>query len=516
MMISLPDALHQPQVRLIDLVKRYRVPMAGTLLVGLCLTVVYLAVAPREFGSEAKIFVRIGRESVALDPTATTGQYVAQADARSSEVFAVEELLKSRLVSERLVDEFGPAVILERDPDARTLGQRLSWLDGANLNPLRVYSVRDKAIDAFERSLRVTSGTKTSIVSLSYRCGDPDLARKILDALLRLASEEHLRVHRTKGSQEFFVKQSSLLGEHLEDLENQLRTLKNDTGISSLATQRELKLQLIGSLDADLIRARSEEHGIRAELACRQQQLQDAPEMSVAEETTGQPQSTDQSLRQRLYDMEIREQELSAQYAQQHPLRVELRKQIDGVRHLFHEAIAPVQVKRAINPAHQAAQLTVDEREAQLTAVSARVQSLEGKVAALRTEMKQLNDTEVAINRLEREIDLARTNWRNYAGNLEEARITQQLEEAKISSLNVMQPPTFSETPISPKPIPTLAFGLVASAMSSMGVALLAHRRHQSQTGLPGAAVPPANGAASPESLAAAFSRRSEVAPVSS
>jgi polysaccharide biosynthesis protein PslE len=379
---------------------------------------------------------------------------------------------------------------------------------------LRVYSKRDKAVDEFTRMLRVSSGTKTSIVSLSYRCSDPELARKVLASLLRLASEEHMRIHRTKGSQEFFVKQSSLLEGHLAQLEDQLRTLKNNTGISSLAAQREIKLQLIGSLDADLIRARGEENGIRAELACRQQQLQDAPEMSVAEETTGQPQATDQSLRQRLYDLEVREQELAAQYALNHPLRVELRKQIDGVRHLHRAAVIPVQVKRGINPAHQTAQLAVDEREAQLTAVSARAQSLDTKIASLHQEMHLLNDTEITINRLEREIDLSRTNWRNYAGNLEEARINQQLEEAKVSSLNVMQPPTFSDTPISPKPIPTLAFGLVASAMASIGVALVAYRRQQSRAVQPGTATPPENGASSPESLAAAFSWRSEVAPV--
>src|SRR5215475_9351413 len=43
--------------------------------------------APRTYRSEAKIFLRLGRESVGLDPTATTGQTLAlqQAD-RKDEV----------------------------------------------------------------------------------------------------------------------------------------------------------------------------------------------------------------------------------------------------------------------------------------------------------------------------------------------------------------------------------------------------------------------------------------------
>ena len=95
--------------------------------------------------------------------------------------------------------------------------------------------------------------------------------------------------------------------------------------------------------------------------------------------------------------------------------------------------------------------------------------------------MKRLNDTEVTVHGLEREIDLARANLRRYAENLEEARITQQLEEANISSLNVMQPPTFSDTPVSPKPIATLAVGFVGAVMASFGVALLAFRHRNPQ-----------------------------------
>ena len=116
--------------------------------------------ATRTFRSEAKLFVRMGRESVTLDPTATMGQVVAAADSRESEVNAVAELLSSRTLAEKIVDQFGPTVILELDPEKKSpsLGQRLEWLDTYNLNPLRVYSLRDKAIKAFLESVRTLAG----------------------------------------------------------------------------------------------------------------------------------------------------------------------------------------------------------------------------------------------------------------------------------------------------------------------------------------------------------------------
>ena len=136
----------QPQIDVIDFVRRHKGMMLLTLVAGLMVTVAYLALAPRKFRSEAKLLVRMGRESMTIDPTATTGQFVAPAEQRDAELHAVEELLASRAMAEKIVDQFGPEVILEKKPGSKSVGERLSWLDAYNLNPLRVYSLRDKAV----------------------------------------------------------------------------------------------------------------------------------------------------------------------------------------------------------------------------------------------------------------------------------------------------------------------------------------------------------------------------------
>src|SRR5262245_18299487 len=126
--------------------------------VGVALTLAYFSLTPRKFQSEAKVLVRIGRESITLDPTATTGQYVAMAESRESELHAVEELIASRATAEKIVDQFGPAVILEKGSSEQSLGDRLAWLDSYNLNPLKIYSLRDKAIKALSKNLGITAG----------------------------------------------------------------------------------------------------------------------------------------------------------------------------------------------------------------------------------------------------------------------------------------------------------------------------------------------------------------------
>src|SRR5207245_10473884 len=134
--------------------------MLVTLVAGLIVTLAYLALAPRKYRSEAKLLVRMGRESMTIDPTATTGQFVAPVEARDAELHAVEELLASRAMAEKIVDQFGPDVILEKQPGKKSFGERLSWLDAYNLNPLRVYSLRDKAVKALAQNLGITAGKK--------------------------------------------------------------------------------------------------------------------------------------------------------------------------------------------------------------------------------------------------------------------------------------------------------------------------------------------------------------------
>ena len=56
----------------------------------------------------------------------------------------------------------------------------------------------------------------------------------MLEALLITAREDHLRVHRTSGSQQFFESQRDLLQRDLAEQEQRLRQFKDDQGLAAL------------------------------------------------------------------------------------------------------------------------------------------------------------------------------------------------------------------------------------------------------------------------------------------
>lgn len=69
---------------------------------------------PRTYRSQTKLFLRLGRENATLDATATLGQnpVVALPPTRDNEINSVLEILKSRVLLEKVADRVGPAVIL--------------------------------------------------------------------------------------------------------------------------------------------------------------------------------------------------------------------------------------------------------------------------------------------------------------------------------------------------------------------------------------------------------------------
>lgn len=111
----------------VRVVSRHRKKSLSVFVAVAAMVVLYLVWGPRSYESAAKLFVRIGRESVALDPTATTGQTVQLQVTRTNEINSVLDLLQGRGTAERVVEELTPDFILARRQSNPLLDTWRSW-----------------------------------------------------------------------------------------------------------------------------------------------------------------------------------------------------------------------------------------------------------------------------------------------------------------------------------------------------------------------------------------------------
>ena len=455
------------------------------------------------YRSESKLMVRLGRESVALDPTATTGQIIPITQSRASEVQAELEILTSREIAEKVVDAIGPEAFLEgpakKSPDkavpAKELPakgrsvkavaagwitnatQRLGSAVGGLRNLLERWHVitpvadRQKAVLIVMANLKIQAQKDGSTISVSYEATSPELAQQVLAKLTELYLEKHIDVHTTPGSYQFFTKQSEHLGAKLAQSEEQLRDLRNKTGITSLEDQQRIVLERIGALERDIDRAEANLLSSATKVRSLQDTLKVMPETVVTAATTGFGNYGADLMRDRLYELQLKEQELSSKYDTRSRQVQEIRRQLAQAEALLNkEEPARTQVTKGLNAAHQQVKLDLLTEQATLAFHQAEVEVLKRRLADAQAERRALTDNMTTVKALTREIDIQETNYRKYASSLEQARIDQALQSGRISNISVVQPATLPIKPFRPRRTLGLFLGVLLGIFGGIGL----------------------------------------------
>ena len=461
-------------LNLVQLLQTHKRPMVWTFSGIMLVTIAVTFLGPRTYTSEAKLFVRLGRESAEMDPTATTDHVVMVHESREYEINSVFELLKSREVMSAVVTAIGPRVILERGsnddamPSARMFG---------GLNISSSGSIEDVALKHLSKNLFIAPVKKSNVIDIAYDAKSPELARDIVASVIKQARDVHIRVNRTDGSLEFFATQAGKLRDKLSGLETELRDLKNASGIASLPEQRALQLQQIATLQKALLECEGNQNAADAEARAREVALKTVPETITTSEMVGMPHSAVAAMREQLFTAQVRLQEVLSLCTKEHPRTVAAAEQVAALQTVLDEEPVQPQVAQGPNAAHQELHLAHLKGEVVAASLQAHATALREQLASTRQQLMRLNDQETQIARLQREIDLETANYKKYSENLELSRINEELAVKDISNLNVLQSPSFSTTPTKPKRVLNLAMGLVGAVFASLALGLFLEQR---------------------------------------
>ena len=434
---------------------------------------------PKSFQSDAKIMVRVGRESVTLDPTATTGQVISVGQSREIEVKSELEILRSRELVEKVVDAIGPFAFLKgSDEGGSAFGSDKISLSGGivelfrRLSPASAAGDREKAILDFVGSLKIEALKNSNIISISFEARNRKLAQESIEKLISFYLDKHINVHRTAGSYEFFTKQTEQFRNSLAQAEETLRQLKNKTGIASLEEQRRILLKRIGNLQHQAESAESALAASKMKVQSMDKTLAELPETSVTQETTGNANQGVDLMRSKLYELQLKEQDLLSRYTEESKAVKEIRRQIAGAKTLLErEEPTRTQVTKGINEAYRQVQLALLSEKAVLSSLQGKGKELQSQRTAARRDLETVNDNEIELAHMQREVNLQEASYRKYYEKLEQARIDQALEIGKISNISVVQPPTYPVKPVRPRTMLNLALGLFFGILGGIGLA---------------------------------------------
>jgi uncharacterized protein involved in exopolysaccharide biosynthesis len=435
---------------------RFRAAIAFCACAGIAVAAAYLL--PAKYESEAKLFVRLGRETISLDPTATTGETIAISETREIEINSILEVLKSRSVLEAMVARLTPAMILG---DAGLLNAS-TGID------------KEKAIQKLSRTVDAEAGRRSSVITLRAQARTPELAQQIASAYLQTYLDHHFRIHRTVGSYDFFVQQTQHGQQLVESLAGQLRDAKNEVGLLSIAGQRKLLEDQLTAIATQEAAAEAGLAASRAKSAELAQQVKSQPLRVIDDEVTGLPNVAGDGMRQKLYELEIRDRELAAKYTEEHALRIAVREQLAEAQAVVaQQPLARTQSTGKLNRLRENLEFVLGSEAATAEGLARQLAALRGQREAICAKQRKLNDDELRIAELERQLALAETNLKTQTQKREEARINQALDAERISNVNVAQHPTLVLKPVSPQKPLFFAGGVIAGLLAALSIALM-------------------------------------------
>ena len=426
-----------------------------------------LVLCPRKYISEAKLFVRMGRENVGLDPTATTGQIIAVNESRENEITSILDILQSRIVLQGVVDKLGTDLILN--------GSDLQNPSNTSASSESQSALRyEKAIAHLDDTIETARTKKSNVLGIIYKDRSPQLAQRILQTFVDEFQTVHIGANRSTGSAAFFEEQSRLLRKQFENASLELNDGKNLINAASVEQRRMALQNQLSTIEADILATEADGDSTQAAIRGLTLALASLPEKTLTQEVTGFPDDAVGTTRKRLYELELREQELLTRFTERHPDVVAIGRQVGAARAILKDGVTTgSQATNADNPAHKQLHLNQLEKQSQAVGLSAKLATLKNQYAETLLQLRELNAQEVSIVELQQRVDLYRDKFTAYSEKHEQSRIDQALETERFSNVKVVQPPTFVAKPVSPKKALTLIAGFLFASFGAIALAFL-------------------------------------------
>ena len=403
------------------------------------------------YEASSKILIKVGRENVYMptNPAANGNSPILFDSSREERINSEVEILKGRNLVEKVLSDLGVKNIYP-NIDKKPLIPRLS---SKELSPL------EKATLTFEKKLGVEGVRKSDIINITFQHGDPAIAAQVVNKLIDDFLVHHLAVYKQSKQYNFFDDQVKLLEKKLKESERVLEVFLKQNTISSLQEQKTLLLNQISDLEVERVKTRSEISENKGKMqALKGYPSVDLTEVRMGEETELNPYVIS-TIRNRLTELKLKEEELLAKYTEQSVFVINNRKEIKKAQELLAKEEKIYHGKAITTIGHN------------LNALKSKEESQKNHLVNYQQELERINSVELRLKELERQVSLNEENYQLYVKHMEEARISDAMDNQKIANISVIEPALPPIKPVKPKKIFNIILSIILGSVAGLGVA---------------------------------------------
>ncbi|MGD0485628.1 MAG: GumC family protein [Syntrophorhabdales bacterium] len=382
---------------------------------------------PKPYVAKAVIMVNPGRESI---PISEIGDTRLPGPTPETIINTEMHLITGRELTRNVVNTIGVDNLYPR-------------LAGRNLPASATQELA--AID-LSKNLEVQKVAGSNLIEVNFRHENPQIAAKALSALLEGLKDRHVQVFSTANSG-FLEEQLKSYQEKLQHSQRVLGRFRQDHQLAS-----EEQGDLLAGKRADLESTLTQETSRLAELEEKLAFLKSRPGVYFTAAS---------ELRNQLNLLRRKEQELTQKYKDEsQPLSAlkddirlvekQLKEQEDNMRNT-----ECFKVESEIKPLR----INIDDLKKQ-------IQQVDSKTLTFGKNSVELQD-------LKREVAANEANYSIYLKKVEEARISENMDERRMTNITIVQRPAVPAVPDGQKRTKVLSVGLLMSLALGFGVAFI-------------------------------------------
>jgi uncharacterized protein involved in exopolysaccharide biosynthesis len=413
--------------RIVYVLFRHKWAMAFTFLAVMAAAGAYCLLATEYYESENDLYVTFGHDTSApLNTSSGVGQAQEAIDQQNIINSLIEMLTSASLVDE-VITEIGLKKLYPRIAASRP------WFG----TPLGAAERR-----MIKHDLTVQVVKNANIIQVTYDHPDPELAARTANLLVNKFTARELTVLRDPQSN-FLQEQLEQYHTKLDQSEAALDKFRGQTGISSLDEERTLLLKERADIESSLDNNQAQVTEIENRKRVLQSELAKLPPNVEFADEDDVPQS-------QLVQLQVQRQALLNNYRTDSQAVQDLEKQIQTLTDL--QAGGQTRVaKQMPNLSHQDIEVDLNRDEAQLRGTQEAQSTLQMERAEVVRRIAVLDEQNTKLQDLERQNQIADLNYRTYYQYFEQARIDEDLNKHKITTISVVEPATPADRATYPK-----------------------------------------------------------------
>ncbi|MFK8114686.1 MAG: GumC family protein [Rubripirellula sp.] len=449
----------------------------------MAIAVLVILFAPRKYQSQARLMLRVGRESISVDPTASTST-LSLHQTREHEIQSALGVMNSREILDKVIEEVGVKVVLagsaELEEESEGEEEAPGFLSRMKSKLMAIDPVPEEEVAKRKliKGISIYAPQDSSVVSVSYKTGSAEVAQAVVDAWLNSYITEHARVSRNQGTFDFFQKQGKELEQQLKAARDSLQKAKSEYEIVTVPGAQLMLENQMTSVRQKLLEVGSEIAAAESRIIAFKDILDNSIDATITAETSGKTNEARDQMRSQLFELEVLEKDFRSKLTDDHPKLLAVQRQLADAREILSEQTSDrKEVTRSVNPAHQKMSELQMIDMANRKGLEDKRDQLNEKKDEVLAEMKALNAHEGTIAGLIKNVEILESRFTEHAEKMEQARLGQVLENEKITSVSIVQPASFEQLPVTPNKQMCAVIGFMAACAAALSLPILLELR---------------------------------------